>query len=356
MNLPKHSGCISYLFAFLFFFIRVAGILTAETAVTQESLGSIVPGLAPVPVQVPGPLPGETQQVASFQEIWVYMQTGDEKSLDALYPVTDVGYFGAAINYRGHLCGIPVRSKLSAYKGRVHLVVDEISSQALTHFSLDPEYPIRTTLLTEIVDASRDYDGVQIDFEMVPAPDAENFYSFLELLKKKIGTKTLSLAIPARTRNVGDAYDYDRISRIVDKVIVMAYDEHWSGSVPGSIASLAWCHKVSDYALAHIGKDKLIMGLPFYGRAWTEKNPAKAYRFSGISDLITEKNIPLISRDDSVPFFSYDETVHVNVFFEDGFSIISRALMYEGLSVRAIAFWKLGQEDRSIWNRLAIIP
>jgi len=211
-------------------------------------------------------------------------------------------------------------------------------------------------LLTEIVDASKNYDGVQIDFEMVPAPDAENFYSFLTLLKKRIGQRTLSVAIPARTRNVGDAYDYDRIAKIADKIIVMAYDEHWSGSVPGSIASLAWCQKVSAYALTHIGKDKLVMGLPFYGRAWTEKNPAKAYRFSGISDLITEKNIPLINREESIPFFSYDEIVHVNVFFEDGYSIISRALMYEDLSVQAIAFWKLGQEDQSIWNRLVINP
>jgi len=354
MNLPKHSGNTSYLFIFLFFLFSVTGILTAETAVIQGVLGPIVLDSVPGPVSVPVPV--ETQQVASFQEIWTYLQNGDEKLLDALYPVSDVGYFGAAINYRGHLSGAPVRSKLSLYKGRVHLVVNEISSQALTHFSLDPEYPIRNALLTEIADASSDYDGVQIDFEMVPAPDAENFYSFLELLKKKIGTKTLSIAIPARTRNVGDAYDYDRITRIVDKVIVMAYDEHWSGSVPGSIASLAWCKKVSDYALVHIGKEKLIMGLPFYGRAWTEKNPAKAYRFSGISDLITEKNIPQISREESIPFFSYDETVHVNVFFEDGYSIISRALMYEDLSIRAIAFWKLGQEDRSIWNRLVLAP
>ena len=355
MNLHKHTGSISFVFVTLFFFFFFTEILTAET-LPQEDLGQILPspGQNAYP---PVSLTGEAQPTASFSEIWAYLQNGDEKSLNVLYPVTDIGYFGAAINYRGHLYGTPVRSKLSGYKGRVHLVVNELSSQALTHFSLDPEYPIRNTLLAEITAASKDFDGVQLDFEMVPAPDAENYYSFLALLKKKIGAKkTLSVAIPARTRNVGDAYDYDRLAKIVDRIIVMAYDEHWSGSVPGSIASLAWCRKVSDYAILHIGNDKLIMGLPFYGRAWTEKNPAKAYRFSGISDLITEKNIPLVNRDESIPFFSYDEIVHVNVFYEDGYSIISRALMYQDLSVRSIAFWKLGQEDQSIWNRLVIVP
>ena len=108
----------------------------------------------------------------------------------------------------------------------------------------------------------------------------------------------------------------------------MAYDEHWSGSGPGSIASLAWCQKVAAYAVSVIGSDKLVMGLPFYGRAWAETSLSKAYRFSGISRLLTEKNVSDMARVDSVPSFSYSETVNVTVFYEDEQSIRDRAAMY----------------------------
>jgi spore germination protein YaaH len=76
----------------------------------------------------------------------------------------------------------------------------------------------------------------------------------------------------------------------------MAYDEHWSGSTPGSVASLTWCEKVADYALKTIENKKLVMGIPFYGRAWGEINPSRAYRFSSLSKLMNEKGIQDTSR------------------------------------------------------------
>ena len=149
------------------------------------------------------------------------------------------------------------------------------------HFCLDPQFRLRDDLITAIAAAAEPYDGVQIDFETVSASDSDSFYEFLSILKKKLGSKTFSVALPARTRNVGDAFDYAKISSIADRIIVMAYDEHWSGSAPGSIASLEWCRKVSAYSRSIIPPSKLVMGLPFYGRAWATANPAKAYRFFG---------------------------------------------------------------------------
>lgn len=338
------------LYVIAVFLFSFAGILSADdTGIsTVPRAGNAIPPEFAAETLVESP--------ATFREIWGYLQSGEEKLLNPSYPVSDIGHFGATVNYRGKLYGVPDRKRLQSFKGRVHLVVAEVTNQALTHFCLDPAFHIRNELISSIITASKGYDGVQIDFELVPASDSEHFYSFLSALKAKLGSRTLSVAIPARTRNVGDAFDYRRVAKIADRVIVMAYDEHWSGSAPGSIASLPWCRKVAEYALSTIGPEKLVMGLPFYGRAWAEQNHSKAYRYSGISRLLSEKNVSSINRDDSVPSFSYQELVTVNVFYEDSHSIVSRAQLYRDVSVGAIAFWKIGQEDGDVWNRLALAP
>jgi spore germination protein YaaH len=291
----------------------------------------------------------------AFEGIWAYLMDGEEKFLESTFPVSDVGYFGAGLSSFGKLTGVPDRSKIASYPGRVHLVVAEVTNQALTHFVLNPGYPLRDGLVSDIVRASAGFDGVQIDFEMVHPSDGENFAVFLALLRRGLPPELeLSVAVPARVRKINDAYDYDAISRIADRVVIMAYDEHWSGSAPGSIASMEWCRRVLDYALATVQKDKIIMGLPFYGRAWADHKHAKAYKNSSLQTLIKDKKVKKISRSDTVPWFVYDDKVRVTVYFEDAVSIRARSLLYNEAGVSRISFWRLGQEDPAVWKELEI--
>jgi len=290
----------------------------------------------------------------SFPEIWAYLMNGEEQYLSADYPISDLGYFGAGINSLGKLTGVPDAKKIAFFKGRKHLVIAETGNNALVHFALDPQFALRDVLIQDIAAAATPFDGVQIDFESVLAADKENFISFLYLLKGAIGSKTLSVALPARWRAVPDSFDYIRVAAIADRIIVMAYDEHWSGSVPGAIASMDWCRTVSAYALSTIGSAKLVMGMPFYGRAWSDVNPAKAYKHSSIAKLVNDKNISSLTRDGEIPSFSYQETVNVQVFYEDGFSILTRMKMYKDEAVNGVSFWRLGQEDPEVWKYLAL--
>ena len=290
-----------------------------------------------------------------FAEVWAYLLSGEELALDESMPITDIGYFGAGLNSFGELVGVPDRAKLARWNGRVHLVIAEVSNPALSHFSLNPEYGIRDGLIRAIADAAKDFDGVQIDFETVASPDREQYLSFLKAIKASIGDKILSVALPARTKKIkNDVYDYKEISRIADRIIVMAYDEHWSGSAAGPIASIDWCARVAAWARSKIGKDKLVMGLPFYGRAWGDVNPSKAYRFSTLSNLMNDKSITDVNRSDDIPWFEYEETVRVKVYYEDFHSIFARSRMYRDAKVQNIAFWRLGQEDPGVWNVLRI--
>jgi hypothetical protein len=334
---------------FLCLLARPSGLFAAGTQPSGKSTGP-APALADTVLTAAM----DSGQPVPFREIWGYLMRGEEASLNPSWPISDIGYFGAGLNNYGKLSGVPDRARLAEYGGRVHLVVAEVSNQALTHFCLDPSLPMRDALVQSIVDAAISFDGVQIDFELVPAVDRDNFISFLTLVGKKIAPRTLSVALPARVRPVDDAYDYDAIGKIADRIIIMAYDEHWSGSAPGAVASLDWCAKVAAYAGTKISRSRLVMGLPFYGRAWGEINPSKAYRFSAISRLIDEKNVGSIERKEGIPTFEYEETIKVRVFFDDARSTLARARLYCDSSVRNISFWRLGQEDSAIWEYLSI--
>jgi spore germination protein YaaH len=130
----------------------------------------------------------------------------------------------------------------------------------------------------------------------------------------------------------------------------MAYDEHWSGSEPGPIASLGWCRAVAEHALKTIGPDKLIMGMPFYGRTWGSFNPSRAFFYSGIERIRGENAVDTVDRENGVPFFSYETSITVTVYYEDVYSLALKGSLYRDLGVAAVGFWSLGQEDPRVWN------
>jgi spore germination protein YaaH len=133
----------------------------------------------------------------------------------------------------------------------------------------------------------------------------------------------------------------------------MAYDEHWSTSAPGPIASMGWCQRVARYSLETIGAEKLVMGLPFYGRSWGNTNVNRAHVYSGIEDIIREQNIREIGRENGIPTFKYEIPLAVTVYYEDAYSLSARLEMYKKMGVGAVGFWRLGQETAAFWSVIA---
>ena len=300
------------------------------------------------------PVQGGELPVTSFGEIWAYVVAGYESAITKGLPISDIGYFGAEIDAYGALTGVPRRQNLSAFSGRVHLVV-ACNGRALTHFVLVPNSQERKALIAALLAETKNFDGLQIDFENVPPRDGDAFLSFIRELRAGLGDKIFTIALAARTRKLAnDVYDYEAIKPHVDKILVMAYDEHWSGSSPGSVASLQWCRRVAEYSLRAIGREKLIMGLPFYGRAWGGTPTSRALIFSTTDTLLNTMNITARTRENGIPTFNYDVTVSVKVYYEDEYSLSARMEMYRSMGVRAIGFWRLGQETPAVWNYLRI--
>lgn len=322
---------------------RAAPALLALLAVC--TLTAWIPDQKPRPEEMPRP---------AFREVWAYLMRGEEKELTGTEPITDLCYFSVSMTREGRITEKVARPDVTMRGGArpaVHLVVAELANQALMHFALNPRYGVRPLLLEDIRRVSEGFDGVQIDFEMLHREDAELFFDFLAELRKVLPAgQELSIALPARTKLVAGPYDYTRIAPLVDRVIVMAYDEHWSTSAPGPVASLPWCAAVADYARSVIPAEKIVMGLPLYGRAWQDKRLARALRFSGVQGLAAEKQAPRNYAPEVGAWFEYPESVTVTVFYDDRHTLMEKLRLYEGKGVGAVSFWRIGQGPPGLWD------
>ncbi len=315
-----------------------------------------------VPLLIASEIPGLTdlalerldQPPLAFKEVWAYLMAGEERFLPADAPISDLAYFSARISSKGELYGTPNPDRLSGIKARKHLVLAEVGNQALIHFVLNPAYPLRDRLIKDLAAAAKPYDGVNIDFELIRADDGPAFLEFLRLLKKALGAKTLSVCVPARTRSMDDAYDYAKLAAIADRVFVMSYDEHWSGSAAGPVSSIGWAGRVAAWAAAAVGPSKLIMGMPFYGRAWGDKSPAGAYKYSSASMKMAELSVAPARNAEGIPYFRFNENINLIMYYDDAYSSRLRGEAYQKEGVTNIGFWRLGQEDPLIWQVLRL--
>ncbi|HEY5653956.1 MAG TPA: glycosyl hydrolase family 18 protein [Pontiella sp.] len=300
-------------------------------------------------------------QKASAEEIWAYLMKGEEKYFPAHSPITDVACFSASINADGQLTEGYTTPPALAEKinnMRFHLVITMPWNTTLAHIYLDPKLPFRQQIINDIKKRSLSFDGIQIDFESIHANDRDNYLSFLSELKQTLPKdKIFSVAVIARWEShkkkyPNDAFDYHRIGQVADRVIVMAYDEHYRSGSPGPIASLPWCKNVYNYALETIPPEKILMGVPLYGRSWPPKGLSKSFRNPEIWTDIRKKKVSAMSSAEEGGSYSYSTNVTIQVHFESMPSLNAKMALYHSQPIKGIAFWRIGQEPLRFWENI----
>jgi len=340
---------------------------STETEGTDPSDGILIEGSVPFDQLEQVPAEPEVPEVKQpkytlrqpsgnpvrLTESWGYVMRGRENEFDSSMPLTDICYFAADISCYGELMDVPPRSRIKTNgKQRVHLVI-ACDSRGSVHQALNPNFATRKKILQDIVKAAGPYDGVQLDLEYIPICDRKHFITFIGDLRYllRLKGKTLSVCVPARFRLLKeDMYPYSEIALYCDRVFVMAYDEHWSTSKPGAIASIDWCEKVADYAVKTIPEKKLVMGIPFYGRTWASELTASAWYFSGINRLMTENDVEEVTYENDVPTVKYKTEVDITAYFNDAYSSVELCRMYQEKGINKIGYWRIGQEDPEFWN------
>ena len=157
-------------------------------------------------------------------------------------------------------------------------------------FAADARPETRAAFVTSCVDlflrgnfapgvaASDLFDGIDLDWEFPHGPDAANFVPLVEEFRRQMNALRpgllLTVALGPSPRMYGDA-DLAAIGQLVDRAGLMTYDFHgpWNPTT-GFIAPLASTEggsverTVAAYLQAGIPRQKLLVGLPFYGYEW----------------------------------------------------------------------------------------
>ncbi|MDB5052642.1 MAG: glycoside hydrolase [Bacilli bacterium] len=234
----------------------------------------------------------------------------------------------------------------------------------------------RTSLTAQIAAAITKYhlDGINIDLENLQGTSRNSLTDFVKQLRAKLPVNIeVSIAVPAnpdlQPLNEVKAYDYKALAAASDYVMLMAYDEHYPGDpIPGPVASLSFVEKSVQYALSQMSSDKLVLGIPFYGRLW---NGDSSYDGAGIPNdvaagLATKYHGQEIydSTEQSVrsqfTIHAGDPSTIVNgqplpngsytVWYDNEQSIKAKLALVQKYNLKGTGSWSLNQAAAETWS------
>ena len=226
------------------------------------------------------------------------------------------------------------------------------------------------------------FDGIDIDWEhaviggLQPGQprDAHNYVLLLAALRRAIGPgRLLTVAVPASPRGI-EPLEYAEMAPLLDWASVMTYDFHSGGTRAGFNAALynhddpsnprLNVHDAVQSILAKgVPQNKLVAGVPFYGRGWNGVESSSAWtagsgriQVGGYTAIVRSfLNTPGFVRnwDDvaKVPWL-YNASTKEWITYEDPQSIRIKGEYIAARKLRGAMFWELSNDDGTLLEAL----
>ncbi len=216
------------------------------------------------------------------------------------------------------------------------------------------------------------YWGYQLDMEHMNVEDRDLYSAFSEKMATALHAAGLKYSVavsPRHSDNQADydagswqkwtgVFDYAALAKSADFVSVMVYDQARS---VGPTSTLTWYGDVVNYSLKKIPKEKLSIGIPFYGWEWIpgggKKIASHTYRY--VTDQVKNKMVESTFFNDVLGTGIMTYFVKVNgvkekrvLWYENVRSFTLKYDIIKKYGLRGFSAWALGQEDARIWNTL----
>ncbi|WP_082233199.1 LysM peptidoglycan-binding domain-containing protein [Halobacillus massiliensis] len=224
---------------------------------------------------------------------------------------------------------------------------------------------IQETLINNLLEViqNKGYKGINIDFEYVYPEDRENYTNFLKRLTDRFHEKNLLVSTALAPKISGDqtgllyeAHDYRAQAEIVDFIILMTYEWGWAGGEPWAVAPINKMREVLDYAVTVIPRDKIMMGMPLYGRdwkvPWVEGTFARTISPQEAVGLAARYNVPIeYNEEHQSPHFSFTDATGQKheVWFEDARSMQAKYDLMKEYGLKGGSYWVLGNPFPQNW-------
>ncbi|MCA1741498.1 MAG: hypothetical protein LC630_03305, partial [Bacteroidales bacterium] len=255
----------------------------------------------------------------------------------------------------------PVISYAHARGVKVTLTVTNFGSARNTELLTDTvkQWNLINTVINQL--QSRNGDGVNFDFESVPAAQKANMVSFCRRavtgIKAVLPEAEISLATPAV--NWSDGWDLGALAGICDYIIMMGYNYYWSGSsTAGPVAPISGeTYNITksindDYLADGVSPGKLLLGVPWYGYDWpvTSSIRKAATTGTGTSRIyntalgLVASNTRIFDNLTGVPYISYQTTQWRQMWYDDSTSLQIKSNFARDMNLAGIGIWALSYE------------
>ncbi|MBA9087721.1 spore germination protein YaaH [Fontibacillus solani] len=205
--------------------------------------------------------------------------------------------------------------------------------------------------------------GINLDFENVAPEDRANLTKFVKNLASELHSVNAVLSVDVSPNLNSDwtaAFDYAALGKIADYIVLMGYDEHWTGGAyPGSVASLTWVENGLDKLVADVPHSKIILALPFYNRDWVVNSKGLSASSEDIS--LSEQASRVANKKLTVKWdaalgqytttYWQSKTQH-KIWLEESRSLSLKYKMALDHGIAGFAYWSIGGETTDVWTSL----
>ena len=219
------------------------------------------------------------------------------------------------------------------------------------------------------------FDGFNLDFESLKAEAGPHYVQFIRELSVSCRQKGLVLSVDNYVPSPYSAFYNRREQGIVaDYVIIMGYDEHYSGSYEsGSVASLNFVKEGIEATLNAVPKEKVINAVPFFTRLWKEvpKTEEELAEEAGTeaaeySVKVTSEALGMEAAEQAIADAGAQTTVDeatkqnyaqweadgatYKIWLEDETALEEKLKLMKEYKLAGTAAWRLGFEKSSVWE------
>jgi spore germination protein YaaH len=135
-------------------------------------------------------------------------------------------------------------------------------------------------------------DGVDVNFEAIPRRFGAKVTAFLQNLSRRLKAANANyiLSVDLPIVDYHDTYQFGLLSGYVDLFLVTGYDfHHVRSKADGPVSplnpyngELSIRETVNLYLQKGLSREKLLLGLPYYGALWTARTPVPSQRDSSL--------------------------------------------------------------------------
>jgi spore germination protein YaaH len=200
-------------------------------------------------------------------------------------------------------------------------------------------------------------DGILIDLEDLANHTGAALTSLMKDIYERLSPKgkLVMISVMSKTSRTAEPwykeYNYQDLAKYADYIQIMSYDFSYSTSAPGPIAPLDWVNRVMAYAVTEIPSEKILMGVPYYGRAWKKSGNAWVSKSMGwaVATQTAARYGAAINRTTNpadavgIPTFQYVDSAgaHWTVYYDDRKSWEGKLNLVDHYNLGGVGGWAM---------------